>query len=245
MNILVGIAKVPDTTTKIVFNQDLTGLKTDGVQYVINPLDEFALTRAIEIKEALGGKVTVINVGLADTEPLMRKAFAIGADEGIRINAEPLDCYFVARQIALHASEQNYDLILLGRETSDIGSGQVCGMLAEMLGLPFVSGVPKLDIDGDKVTMERQIAGGKEVISSSMPLVASVQEGIAEPRIPTMRGIMSARAKPLNVIEPVEADSLTVTQNYELPPPKGGCKMVDAEHPEELIELLHNEAKVI
>ena len=245
MEILVGIAKVPDTTTKIVFNQELTEFKTDGVQYVINPLDEFALTRAIELKEAVGGKVTVINIGLEDTEPLIRKAFAIGADEGIRVNANPRDCYYVAKQIAHYASSTNYDLIMLGRETTDYSSGQVCGMLAAILDLPFVSGVPKLDVNGTDVTLNRQIVGGKEVITTKLPLVVSVQEGIAEPRIPTMRGIMSARTKPLKVVEPVECSELTTSNKYVLPPSKGSCKMVDAEHTEELVNLLHNEAKVI
>ena len=245
MNILVCIAKVPDTTTKITFKDDNTQFNDDRVQWVINPLDEFALTRAIEIKEALEGKITVINVGKADTEPLIRKAFAIGADEGIRVDAEPTDCYFVAVQIAHYAKEGNYDFIFAGRETTDHEGCQVGGMVAEFMGIPFISGVPKFDYDGNVATMEREIEGGKEVLTVKPPFLASIQEGVTEPRIPSMRGIMSARTKPLNVVQPVEADTYTGIKAYELPPAKGECKYVDAENAEELINLLHNEAKVI
>ncbi|PCH92235.1 MAG: electron transfer flavoprotein subunit alpha [Bacteroidetes bacterium] len=245
MNVLICIAKVPDTTTKITFTDNNTKFNTERVQWVINPLDEFALTRAIEIKEELGGTITVINVGLADTEPLIRKAFAIGADEGIRINAEPTDCFFVASQIAHYAKEGNYDYIFAGRETTDYEGAQVGGIVAEMMGIPFIAGVPKFDYDGTTATMEREIEGGKEVISLNPPFLASIQEGVTEPRIPSMRGIMSARTKPLTVVEPVEAGSFVGVNSYELPPAKGECKYVEADNAEELINLLHNEAKVI
>ncbi len=245
MNVLICIAKVPDTTTKITFTENNTQFNTERVQWVINPLDEFALTRAIEIKEALGGTITVMNVGLADTEPLIRKAFAIGADEGIRINAEPTDCYFVATQIAHYAKEGNYDYIFAGRETTDYEGAQVGGIVAEIMGIPFIAGVPKFDYDGTTATMEREIEGGKEVISVNPPFLASIQEGVTEPRIPSMRGIMSARTKPLTVVEPVDAGSFVKIKSYELPPSKGECKYVEADNAEELINLLHTEAKVI
>lgn len=245
MNVLICIAKVPDTTTKITFTENNTQFNTDRVQWVINPLDEFAMTRAIEIKEELGGTITVMNVGLADTEPLIRKAFAIGADEGIRINAEPTDCYFVATQIAHYAKEGNYDYIFAGRETTDYEGAQVGGIVAELMGIPFIAGVPKFDYDGTTATMEREIEGGKEVISVNPPFLASIQEGVTEPRIPSMRGIMSARTKPLTVVEPVEAGSFVKIKSYELPPAKGECKYVEADNAEELINLLHSEAKVI
>lgn len=245
MNILVCIAKVPDTTTKINFIDNNTKLEADRVQWVINPLDEFALTRAIEIKEVLGGSITVINVGLADTEPLIRKAFAIGADEGIRVNADPSDCFFVGTQLAHFAKEGNYDFVLAGRETTDFEGAQVGGIIAEYMGIPFVCGVPKFDFDGTTATMEREVEGGKEKLTVNPPFVASLQEGVCEPRIPSMRGIMSARTKPLTVVEPVEAIALTGVVSYELPAEKGGCKYVDAENAEELIDLLHNEAKAL
>jgi len=245
MNILICIAKVPDTTTKISFKDDNTQFNTDRVQWVINPLDEFALTRAIEIKEALGGTITVINVGGADTEPLIRKAFAIGADEGIRVDAEPTDCHFVATQIAHYAKEGDYTFIFAGRETTDYEGSQVGGIVAELMGLPFISGVPKFDYDGTTAIMEREIEGGKETISVDPPFLASIQEGVTEPRIPSMRGIMSARTKPLKVVEAVDAGSHVSVAGYQLPPPKGECKYVEADNAEELINLLHNEAKVI
>ena len=245
MNILVCIAKVPDTTTKINFTDNNTKFNEDRVQWVINPLDEFALTRAIEIKEVLGGSITVINVGLADTEPLIRKAFAIGADEGIRVNAAPSDCYFVGTQLAHYAKEGNYDFVLAGRETTDYEGAQVGGIIAEYMGLPFIAGVPKFDYDGTTATMDREVEGGKEKLTVNPPFVASIQEGVCEPRIPSMRGIMSVRTKPLNVVEPVEAGALAGVVSYELPPPKSGCTYVESENAEQLIELLHSEAKAL
>ena len=245
MNILVCIAKVPDTTTKISFKENNTKFENDRVQWVINPLDEFALTRAIEIKEALGGKVTVINVGKIDTEPLIRKAFAIGADDGIRIDAEPTDCYFVASQLAHYAKQGEYDFVFTGRETTDFEGCQVGGILAEHLAVPFIGGVPKFDFEGDTAVMEREIEGGTELLSVKPPFVASIQEGVAEWRIPSMRGIMMARSKPLNVVEPVEACSFVEVASYELPAVKGDCKYVEPDNAKDLIRILHEEAKVI
>ncbi len=245
MNILVCIAKVPDTTTKITFTENNTKFNADRVQWVINPLDEFALTRAIELKEALGGKITVINVGLADTEPLIRKAFAIGADDGIRVNAEPSDCLFVGSQIAHFVKEGAYDFVFTGRETTDYEGAQVGGVIAEYLGWPLVAGVPKFDYDGTTATLEREVEGGKEKLTVAPPFVVSIQEGVCEPRIPSMRGIMSARTKPLNVVDPVEGGAFVSVQSFELPPPKGECKYVEADNAEQLIDLLHNEAKAL
>ncbi|MBI2968451.1 MAG: electron transfer flavoprotein subunit beta/FixA family protein [Bacteroidetes bacterium] len=245
MNIIVCIAKVPDTTTKIVFSPDGRQLATPNIQWVINPLDEFALTRALEIKEAKSGKVIIVSVGKADCDPLIRKAFAMGADEGIRVDAEPADPYFTSVQLAHYIRTVPFDMIFMGRETSDFAGAQVPGMVAELLGLPFISGVPKFDFDGTLATMEREIEGGKETVKVKPPFVVSAQEGITEPRIPTMRGIMTARTKPLKVVPAVTGEILTEASNYELPPQKGECKMVDAETPEKLIELLHTEAKII
>ena len=245
MNILVCIAKVPDTTTKISFADNNTKFNTERVQWVINPLDEFALTRAIELKEVLGGTITVISVGKADTEPLIRKAFAIGADEGIRVDADPTDCFFTGSQIAHYAKEGNYDFIFAGRETTDYEGAQVGGIVAELMGIPFIAGVPKFDFDGNLATLEREVEGGKEKITVKPPFLASIQEGVTEPRIPSMRGIMSARTKPLKVVPAVEAGSYVGVEHYELPPPKGACKYVEAENAGQLIELLHKEAKAL
>lgn len=246
MKFLVCISHVPDTTTKITFTPDGKALNTAGVQFIINPYDEMALTRALEIKEAQGsGTVTVINVGPAATEPTLRKALAIGADDAIRINAEPTDALFVASEIAAIAKAEKYDVILTGRESIDYNSGQVMGMIAELLEIPSVAVATKLDIAGTQATLEREIDGGKEVVVVNLPCAVSAQKDMAEPRIPNMRGIMSARTKPLKVVEPSAADKPTVSLAHQNPPAKTACKMIDAEHPEELINLLHTEAKVI
>lgn len=243
MKILVCISHVPDTTSKISFVENNTKFDTNGVQFIIGPYDDYALARAIELKEGSGATVTVINVGLADTEPTIRKALAIGADDAIRVNAEPTDSLFVALQIAEHA--KGYDLILMGRESIDYNSGVVHAMVGEMLGIPSVSPVMKLDIDGTKVKMTREIEGGKETLEANLPLVAGCQEPIAEWKIPNMRGIMSARTKPLKVVEPKATDKNVSLQKFELPAPKGAVKMISADNVAELVARLKTEAKVL
>jgi electron transfer flavoprotein beta subunit len=245
MKILVCITHVPDTTSKISFKDNNTKLETNGVQFIIGPYDDYALARAVELKEASGGTVTVVNVGEAETEPTIRKALAIGADDAIRVNAFPSDSYFVAEQIAAIAKEGSYDLILMGRESIDFNGGMVHGMVGELLGMPSISPVMKLEINGTTATMQREIEGGKETIEVSLPFVAGCQEPIAEWKIPNMRGIMSARTKPLKVVEPTGQDIRTSVEKYELPAPKGAVKMIDAGNVEDLVKLLKNEAKVL
>lgn len=246
MKILVCITHVPDTTSKINFTDNNTKFDTSGVQFIIGPYDDYSLARAIELKEAkIAASVTVLNVGLAETEPTIRKALAIGADDAIRVNAEPTDSFFVAAQIAEQAKAGGYELILMGRESIDYNSGVVHGIVGEMLGIPSVSPVMKLDIEGNKAKLAREIEGGKEYIEVSLPLVAGCQEPIAEWKIPNMRGIMSARTKPLKVVEPKTIDSGVKTQKFELPPPKGAVKMIPADNVKELVNLLKNEAKVL
>ncbi len=245
MKILVCISHVPDTTTKIKLTSDNKDLDKQGVQFVIGPYDDYALARAVELKEANGAEVIALNVGTQETEPTIRKALAIGADKAIRINAEPMDTQFVAKQIYEHAKDANYDLILMGRETSDYNSGAVHGMVAEMMEIPCVTPVMRLEIEGDTVKMDKEIEGGKEKVEAKMPLVAGCQEPIAEWKIPNMRGIMSARTKPLDVIEPVENGKMVESLGYEMPKPKGECKMIDKDNVEELVNLLKNEAKVL
>lgn len=245
MKILVCISHVPDTTSKINFLENNTKFDTSGVQFIIGPYDDYALARAIEIKEASGASVTVLNVGLGDTEPTIRKALAIGADDAVRVNAEPADSFFVASQIAEHARSVNYDLILMGRESIDYNSGVVHSIVGELLGIPAVSPVMKLDLDGTKAKLAVEIEGGKESVEVNLPFVAGCQEPIAEWKIPNMRGIMSARTKPLNVVEPKNIDSGVKLQKFELPPPKGAVKMIPADNVAELVNLLKNEAKVI
>jgi electron transfer flavoprotein beta subunit len=246
MKILVCISHVPDTTSKINFKDNNTKFDTNGVQFIIGPYDDYALARAIEIKEANAGTtVTVINVGLAETEPTIRKALAIGADDAIRVNAEPVDSFFVAAQIAAQAKTVGYDLILMGRESIDYNSGVVHSIVGEMLGLPSVSPVMKLDLEGTKAKMAREIEGGKELVEVNLPFVAGCQEPIAEWKIPNMRGIMSARTKPLKVVDAVQSESGVKLQKFELPPPKGAVKMIPADNVAELVTRLKNEAKVL
>lgn len=244
MKILVCISSVPDTTSKISFIDGDTKLNKAGVTFIIGPYDDYALARAVELKDQSGATITVLNVGGADAEPQIRKALAIGADDAIRIDAEPTDSYFVAEQIAAVAKEGNYDLILMGRETSDYNSGVVYGIVGEMLGIPSFSPVMQLDVTDGVASITREIEGGKEKLTAPLPLVLGCQEPIAEWKIPNMRGIMTARTKPLKVI-PASGFALTETAKYSLPAPKGACKMIPAENAELLIELLKTEAKVL
>ncbi len=247
MKILVAISNVPDTTTKIQFSDGDTKFNASGVTFVINPYDEwYALVRALELKEAnLAEKVTLIHVGLADSEATIRKGFALGADDAVRIDADPTDAYYTAVQIAEYAKSNNFDLVLTGKETINYNGSQVAGMIAESLNLPFVSLATKLDVNGTTLTLEKEIVGGLQVVEVSLPAVISCAKGMAEQRIPNMRGIMAARTKPLQVVAPVSVDLLTSYVNYTMPNAKSSCKMIDPMNMDELVALLHNEAKVI
>ena len=245
MKILVCITHVPDTTSKIQFSDNNTKFDKSAVQFIIGPYDDYALARAVELKEQLGATLTVLNVGEAETEPTLRKALAIGADDAIRVNTFPKDSFYVSQQIAAIAKQNNYDLILMGRESIDFNGGMVHGMVGEMLGMPSISPVMKLEIEGDTVKMAREIEGGKEYLEAKLPLVAGCQEPIAEWKIPNMRGIMSARTKPLQVVDPLEESNATEVISYQLPPAKGAVKLVDKDNVEELVRLLKNEAKVL
>lgn len=248
MKILICLGNVPDTTTKVKFG-DGTAFDNTGVQWIINPWDELALTRAMELKEDAGNavsNVTVITVGGSNAEPTIRKALAIGADDAIRIDAEPVDSYTVATQIAAVVKDKSFDIILTGIESSDYNGSSVGGMLAEMLDLPSVSAVSGISMNGNSVIITRDIDGGKETVSVPAPFVAVVQKGIAkEPRIAAMRGIMMARKKPLDVVPAVNAEPLCDFVSFELPQSKPACKMVDAENMAQLVDLLQNEAKVL
>ena len=248
MKILVCISNVPDTTSKINFTPDNTKFDATGVQFVINPNDEFGLTRAMWFKEKQGAVVHVATVGDISVEPTMRKALAIGADEAIRVDATPTDGLFVARQLAEVVKNGEYDLILAGRESIDYNGGMVPGMMAAMLDINFVNTCVSLEVEGTVARAEREIDGGKETLEASLPLIIGGQKGLVEEsdlRIPNMRGIMMARQKKLSVVPPVEAASATEEIKFERPLPKGEVKMVNAENLDELIALLHNEAKVI
>lgn len=248
MKILVCISHVPDTTSKINFINGDTEFDTNGVQYVINPNDEFGLTRAIWFQEQQGANVTIVNVGGADTEPTLRKALAIGANEAIRVNAMPIDGFFVAKQLAEVVKNGGYDLVICGKESLDYNGGMVPGMLASLLDYNFVNSCTELTIEGNSAKAVREIDGGKETISASLPLIIGGQKGLVEEkdlRIPNMRGIMTARTKTLTVLEPISADNTTKVVKFEKPAPKSAVKLVSADNLDELINLLHNEAKVI
>lgn len=246
MKILVCISKTPDTTAKIAFADNNTKFVADGVQWIINPYDEwYALVRAIELKEADASTVIhLVTAGGADSEPIIRKALALGGDEAIRINADSHDSYYIAAQIAEVAKQGAYDLIFTGKETIDYNGSSISGMIAELLEMPYLSLATKLDIAGTEVTVVREIDGGEETNKTALPVVVSCQKGMAEQRIPNMKGIMGARTKPLKVVEPVAVDALTEIASFDLPPAKAGVKLVSADTPEELVRLLHEEAKV-
>jgi electron transfer flavoprotein beta subunit len=248
MKILVCISHVPDTTSKINFVNGDTEFDTNGVQYVINPNDEFGLTRAIWFQEQQAAEVTVVNVGGADTEPTLRKALAIGANEAIRVNAIPTDGFYVAKQLAEVVKNGGYDLIICGKESLDYNGGMVPGMLAGLLGMNFINSCIDVKVDGNSAKAIREIDGGKETISASLPLVIGGQKGLVEEkdlRIPNMRGIMTARTKVLTVLEPVGANQATKAVQFEKPAPKQAVKLINPDNLDELISLLHNEAKVI
>jgi len=249
MKILVCISNVPDTTTKVKFIEDSKKLDITGIQWVINPWDELSLTRALELKDEVANgikSVTVVHVGPASSEPTIRKALAIGADDAIRVNAEPTDAYYVAAQIAEIIKNEKFDIILCGIESSDYNGSNVVGMIAEFLNISSVSAVSGLKFEGGQAIINREIDGGKEIVTVPTPFVAIVQKGIAkEPRIAAMRGIMMARTKPIKLVEPVSVDNLTEVINFEMPKPRAACKFVDPENPKQLAELLQNEAKII
>ena len=247
MKILVCISKTPDTTAKIAFTDNNTKFASDGVQWIINPYDEwYALVRAIELKEADPATVIhLITVGTADAEPIIRKALALGGDEAIRVNGDSSDSFYIASQIATIATQEKYDLIFTGKETIDFNGASIGGMIAELLSLPYISLATKFTLEGSKAIVDREIEGGEETDKVNLPAVISCQKGMAEQRIPNMKGIMGARSKPLKVVEPVAVEAMTSIVSFELPPAKAGVKLIPADSPEELVRLLHEEAKVI
>lgn len=247
MKILICISKTPDTTAKIAFADNNTKFAADGVQWIINPYDEwYSLVRAIELKEADPATVLhLVNVGGADSEPIIRKALALGGDEAIRVNSDNSDSFNIASQIAAIAKEGGYDLVFTGKETIDYNGSSIGGMVAELLDLPYISHATKFSLEAGNAIVVREIEGGEETDKVALPVVISCQKGMAEQRIPNMKGIMGARTKPLKVVEPVEAASLTSVVQFDLPPAKAGVKLVSPDNPEELVRLLNEEAKAI
>ncbi len=249
MKALICIGHVPDTTSKIKFTDNDTKFDTTDIKYIIGPYEELALTRLLDLRDAgTDMHITTVTVGTQETEPTIRKALAMGADDAVRVNAEASDNLFIAKQIAEVFKNGDYDIIITGKESIDYNGGQLEGMIAEFLNLPSVSGASKFDIEGDKILLEQEIEGGTLKLEASFPFVVSAGKGFCpepEPRIPNMRGIMTARKKPLQVVEPVAKEAVTEIIKYHLPEPKPACKMIDPDNVEELVRLLHEEAKVI
>lgn len=246
MKILVCISKTPETTAKIAFTEGNTQFSKDGVQYIMNPYDEwYALVRALELKEAGGGTVTVLNVGDASNDIIIRKGLALGADDAVRIDTEALSAYQTAAQIAAYAGNESYDMIFLGKESIDYNGSEVGGLLAEMLNMPYISYVSNLEVSGTTAKVSRDIEGGVEVSEVNGPFVLSAAKGLAEQRIANMKGIMMSKRKPLKVVPPADVENPVEVVSYTLPEGKTGVKMVDPDDMKELVRLLHEEAKVI
>jgi electron transfer flavoprotein beta subunit len=247
MKLLVCVSKTPETTTKIQLIGDGSGIDTTGVNYIMNPYDEwYALVRALELKEAGGGSVTLLNVGPADNDSVIRKGLAIGAGDAVRIDvSEEKDSLYTARQIAEYAKGENYDIIFFGKETISYNGSEVGAMVAEFMDLPYVGEASHLEVNGNTATITRDIEGGEEVIEVDTPVAVSAAKGMAEQRIPNMRGIMMAKRKPLNVVQPTDFPDTTRIANYDKPEEKGSVKLIDPENMDELVRLLHEEAKVI
>ena len=247
MKILVCISQVPDTSTKIILKDNNTAVSSDGVTYIINPYDEwYGLVRALELKESgIASEIHLITVGKADVEPVIRKGLALGGDEAVRIDALSNDPYETASYIAEYAKTGNYDLVLCGKESIDYNNGTVGAMIAGLLDIDFIGFATKVDVEGNTATVSREIEGGEEVDTCNLPVVISCQKGVAEARIPNMRGIMAARTKPLKVVTPTVVNAITTIVAYEMPPAKAGIKMIDSGDMDQLVELLHSEAKVI
>lgn len=245
MKVLVCISKTPDTTTKISFKDDNKAVDYEGVKFIINPYDEHALAKAMELKESKSAEITIIHMGPADGDQIIRKCFAVGADKGIRIDGEPLDAMEVAKEIAAAIEGEQYDLILTGRESIDYNGGMVGELLAELLDMPSVSYCSKLELDGEKASMKRFIDGGEEDLEAQLPVVISAVKELGEPRIPNMRGIMQARTKPIEVKSPAGSSASSEVQSYEPPIERTDCVFIDAENPEKLIDILHNDKKLI
>ena len=246
MKILVCISKTPDTTAKIEFSGDQTEFVQDGVNFILNPYDEwYALVRAIELKESHDASVTVAHVGTASNDSLIRKALAIGADDAIRIDKEAISSRDVATQIAAVVTSKGFDWVFTGKETIDYNGNEVGAMIAAILDWPFISYANKLEYDGSKATIDREIEGGVEKIAVSGSFVLSASKGLAEQRIPNMRGIMMAKRKPLAVETAVDYEAKVKIAKYAASAGRSECQYVDADNIGELVRLLHEEAKAI
>ena len=246
MKILVCVSKTPETTANINFTNNNTEFDTNGVSFIMNPYDEwYALVRALELTETNGGSVTIVNVGPAVNDAVIKKGLAIGAKDAVRIDAEPTSALFVAKQIAAYAKSESYDIIFTGKESIDYNGSLVGGMIAELLDLPYISYASSLELAGSTATLNREIEGGTEVVQVDTPFVVSAAKGMAEQRIPNMRGIMMAKKKPLNVVSAEAAQNNEKVVEFKVVPKDRAIKMINPEDMAELVRLLHEEAKAI
>jgi len=248
MNILVGISQVPDTTTKIAIGADGKSIDTKGVKFILNPYDEFAIEEGLRLKEKHGGAVSVVTVGGESAKEILRTALAMQVDKAILVkDGGSLDAFGVASQLADVAKEISADVVIVGRQSIDFDSFQVGPMVAELLDMPSITMTSKLEITGSSVSAERDIEGGKETIAASLPCVISAQKGLNEPRYPKLPDIMKAKSKPIEERAATSIPARTEVVSLELPPAKGKGKILGSTDGdiEQLLKLLHEEAKVI
>lgn len=248
MNILVCISRVPDTATKVTIGADGKSIEKQGVKFVVNPYDEYAIEEALRIKEKEGGTVTAVTVGTDANKDVLRTALAMKVDKVVLIKGEePEDSFYVARNLAEYAKEISPDLILAGKQSVDYDSLQVPVAMAEMLGMPSVSVVTKLTIENGEATAEREIEGGKEIVKAKLPCVISAQKGLNEPRYPKLPDIMKAKSKPIEERDATAVDPVISISVMELPAKQRVGKIVGSEDAdiEEVVRLLHEEAKAI
>ncbi|MEH7178561.1 electron transfer flavoprotein subunit beta/FixA family protein [Neobacillus vireti] len=256
MNIFVVMKRTFDTEEKIVIKDGK--VSEDGAEFIINPYDEYAIEEAIKLREEHGGEVTVVTIGEDEAEKQLRTALAMGADKAVLINNEDVvagDPFTTATILAAFLKEKDPDIVLAGNVTVDGSTGQVGPRLAEELGMDVVTAITKLVVDGENATIERDAEGDLEVIEAKLPLVVTCQQGLNEPRYPSLPGIMKAKKKPLEILElddldidEEEVEAKLKTIDIFLPPVKGAGKILEGDierQAKELISLLKSEAKVI
>jgi len=249
MNIIVCVSLVPDSTTKVKISTDGKSIDENGVSFIINPYDEFAVEEAIRLKESKGGEVTVVTVGTDKSKEAIKKAFQMGADKGILIKTttQEFDSYFVAKNLSEFLKNKNADIIFFGKQSIDFDGLLIPSMVSELLNIPSISVVVKLEINDNKVIAEREVEGGKEIIEANIPVIIGAQKGLNEPRYPNLKSIMAAKSKPIEEIDATNSDSKTNIKEMKLPQVKSGGKIFSngKDDVPELVRLLREEAKVI
>lgn len=248
MKVLVCASKVPDTTTKIVVGDDKKSIDNKGVKFILNPYDEFAIEEGLRIKEKFGGEVTVVTVGDESSQDILRTALAMGCDNAKLVKTTKIpDSFQVAENLAEIIKNYQPDIVLMGRQSIDYDSLQVPSITAELVNMPSISTVSKLNIEGNDVTAERDIEGGKEIVATTLPCLISAQKGLNEPRYPKLPDIMKAKKKPIEEVVFLETEKTVEITGIHLPDKKRVGKIVGDSDAEinEIVKLLHEDAKVI